>query len=1005
MNFNQPALILFAAAAISLLLTLKALKARKDKTGKYLFLLLGAATLWSFFYGIELISQSLSAMKITLYFSYLGIVGLPVFWFLFALNYCGLQNLLNKFKIRPFLWILPGFILISVITNDFHHLFYKSVEAETFLDNYTFLKITTGPIWIINIVLSHILIFLGLIIFINLMFKLTREERIPVVFFLTSAVFPYIFNLFYLFGIKPYGFLDLTPIGFIFMGGIVFFGISNIELFSINPLAVNLFFINTTDSIFILNKKRELIKTNPAASELLKNLPYEEFQVKAIKVNSQDILCKLLESNNEIKISDKTFQNIKIEIPNKKASHSGFLHILRDITVERDMQEKLKSLNKLQSLLIGIASKYINIKIEEIEKTINESLAEIGLFVNADRSYIFDYNWEKQTCTNTFEWCNQNISPEIDNLQNVPLSLIPEWLETHKQGKPMVIPDLFILPKDSNLRQILEPQNIKSLITIPVMDKEQCIGFIGYDFVRKYHQIFDDELAVLIIFSQIILNLKKRELLEKNLIAEKERADAANKAKSEFLANMSHEIRTPLNSILGYSEIIYNTTDDSRHKNYLLTILENGKTLLALINDILDLSKIEANQLKITKEHVSLISVLNEMHLIFYPKVQEKNIELIFETDPIFKKPLLIDEIRMRQILLNLIGNAVKFTNQGYIKVKSKPLRTKDNSISFIISIKDTGIGISQEESKRIFESFNQAYGQKNRKYEGTGLGLAITKKLIELMNGTIGLESEYGKGSNFYLIFNDIEYSNSTIEQSSPSFNWQPEDYNFNNSRILIVDDISHNRELIVSFLETHNLEIIEAQNGKEAIEKTNKYYPNIILMDIKMPGISGIEATTIIKSNYETTKIPIIALTASVLEGDKASIKKIFNGLLLKPIQKNLLLKELIKYLPYSLNPTKNINITNSNSSCSEMLTMDSEIQKIFTRKFSKEIEAQTGYMIPDELNLLAEQLEAFAKEKQIDSLLQITKSIRIYLEEFNFEKIQQALKTLKKLTQPEI
>jgi signal transduction histidine kinase/DNA-binding response OmpR family regulator len=1002
MNFNQPALILFAAAAISLLLTIKALKARKDKTGKYLFLLLGAATLWSFFYGIELISQSLSAMKITLYFSYLGIVGLPVFWFLFALNYCGLQNLLNKFKIRPFLWILPGFILISVITNDFHHLFYKSVEAETFLDNYTFLKITTGPIWIINIVLSHILIFLGLIIFINLMFKLTREERIPVVFFLTSAVFPYIFNLFYLFGIKPYGFLDLTPIGFIFMGGIVFFGISNIELFSINPLAVNLFFINTTDSIFILNKKRELIETNPAASELLKTLPNEEFWVKSKKSNSQDIFCKLLESNHEIIISDKTFQNIKIEIPNKKGSHCGFLYILRDITVERDMQEKLKSLNKLQSVLIGIASKYINIRIDEVEKTINESLTEIGMFVNADRSYIFDYNWEEQNCSNTFEWCNQNIAPEIDNLQNVPVSSIPEWVKTHKQGNPMVIPDVFILPKDSNLRQILEPQNIKSLITIPVMDKAQCTGFIGFDFVRKYHQIFDDELAVLIIFSQIILNLKKRELLEKNLIAEKERADAANKAKSEFLANMSHEIRTPLNSILGYSEIIYNTTDDSKHKNYLLTILENGKTLLALINDILDLSKIEANQLKLINEPVSLISILNEMYLIFKPKVEEKNIELIFETDPILKKTLLTDEIRMRQILLNLIGNAVKFTNHGYVKVISKPLEIKNGSITFIISIKDTGIGISKEESNRIFESFNQAYGQKNRKYEGTGLGLAITKKLIELMNGTIGLESEFGKGSNFYLIFNDMEYSDSTFEQTTPSFNWQTEEYNFNNSKILIVDDILHNRELVVSYLKPHNLHILEAQNGTEAIEKTNEYKPDIILMDIKMPGLSGTDATKIIKRNTETAHIPVLALTASVLERDKAKIKEIFNGLLLKPIQKNLLLKELIKYLPYSQNPAKDISTSASKTSYPEKITMDSKSQDLFTHKFLKEIEAQTGYMIPDELSLLSDQLEAFAKEKKINSLLQITRAMRVNLEEFNFDKIQQVLKILKKITQ---
>jgi signal transduction histidine kinase/CheY-like chemotaxis protein len=1000
MNINQPAFILFAAAAISLLLTIKARYSIKDKTGKYLFLLLGCATLWSFFYGTELLFHSLIAMKITLYISYLGIIGLPVFWFLFALNYCGLQNILSKLKIRTFLWIIPGFIFISVITNDYHHLFYKSIEAETFLNNCTFLKIETGPIWTMNIVLSHILIFLGLILFIDLMIKLNREERLPVVFFLTSAVFPYLFNLFYLSGIRPYGFLDLTPIGFIFMGGIVFFGISNVQLFSINPLAINLFYTNTTDSIFIFNKNRELIKTNPAATELLRTLPDEESPKRKIEKLSQNVFYKLLKNSNEIKINNHIFQNIKIDIPAKDDSHSGYLHILRDISVEREMQEKLKSLNKLQSLLISMASKYINIRIEEVEKTINESLKEIGLSVNADRSYIFDYDWEKQTCTNTFEWCNQDIAPEIDNLQNVSLSLIPEWVETHKQGKPMVIPDVSVLSKDSNLRQILEPQKIRSLITIPVIDEKQCIGFIGYDFINHYRRVFNDELSVLNIFSQIILNLKKSAMLEESLIAEKEKANAANKAKSEFLANMSHEIRTPMNSILGFSEIMLHTISDPTQKNYLNTILSSGKTLLSLINDILDLSKIEAQKMDVSPEPADLKLLLNEIKELFHHSVLEKNIQFILKIDEKLPPTILIDEVRLKQILLNLTGNAVKFTHKGYVKISTQVSNDHNGIIDLRIAVTDTGIGIPEKDHQRIFESFNQQSALNTRKYGGTGLGLAISKRLCELMNGIIEVKSTPGEGSCFTLTFRNLKYFNEIIEGETPQKGNQ-ENIDFKGSKILIVDDVSHNRELILAYLNNYNLDLYTAENGEMALEMTKTILPDLILMDIRMPGINGHEATQQIKNSEKTAHIPVVALTASVMLNETEKLEQVFDGYLHKPLKRQSLINELIKHIPFD--KTENPNAGQEKTTRvkpQKKLNGISENQKIiFRKKFADKLSDLSSMIIIDDLNELTSELNYFAQVHQIDQLKNETKNLKDAVDSFDVKMIRYYLKIIQK------
>ena len=394
-------------------------------------------------------------------------------------------------------------------------------------------------------------------------------------------------------------------------------------------------------------------------------------------------------------------------------------------------------------------------------------------------------------------------------------------------------------------------------------------------------------------------------------------AELATRAKSEFLANISHEIRTPMNAILGFADLMRHETLDPKHKQYLNAIASSGNALLHLINEILDLSKIEAGRMSLELAPTDLKQLINDVSHTFELKSYEKGLRLLVDLPNDLPPRLSLDELRLRQVLFNLVGNALKFTSSGEveIRVEATPGPT---SAKLAISIRDTGIGIPEAEQQRIFEPFVQQSGQSTRTYGGTGLGLAITKRLVELMGGTISVRSKVGEGSTIQIELPEVEIPATEESTACEGLLLEPgESMQFQPAKVLLVEDNPTNRDLIRAYLAGSGLELIEAENGEKGIEVATRVKPNLILMDIAMPVMDGHEAIHRLRENPETAHIPVLVVTASIKSSDPESIGAGWDGCLLKPVKREVLLTELVRFLPtVDASPEEAVGLTETPS-----------------------------------------------------------------------------------------
>lgn len=372
-------------------------------------------------------------------------------------------------------------------------------------------------------------------------------------------------------------------------------------------------------------------------------------------------------------------------------------------------------------------------------------------------------------------------------------------------------------------------------------------------------------------------------------------AENAVKAKQQFLSNMSHEIRTPMNAIIGFTKVVLKTELTPKQKEYLNAIKTSGDALIVLINDILDLAKVDAGKMTFEQTPFKMALSISAMLHLFEPKIQEKNLRLIKAYDKRIPEVLVGDPVRLHQIILNLVSNAVKFTKQGEITVRVRLLAEDNEKVTIEFMVTDTGIGIGQDKMPNIFENFQQATSETSRLFGGTGLGLAIVKQLVEAQGGTINVNSKIDEGSDFCFT---LSFQKTTVE-AAPEAIIEQSGTEMKNVKVLVVEDIALNQLLMRTLLDDFGFQCDIAANGKIAIEKLHQKQYDIILMDLQMPEMNGFEATEYIRTKLNS-KIPIIALTADVTTADLAKCKAVgMDDYISKPVDERLLQSKIILFL----------------------------------------------------------------------------------------------------------
>ena len=576
-----------------------------------------------------------------------------------------------------------------------------------------------------------------------------------------------------------------------------------------------------------------------------------------------------------------------------------------DLRTLKQAQKDLEHQDNLLSAVNEISSLLISADDSDFQMLLFKCLTLLGEVVDTDRVYIWKNHMVGETlcCTQICEWSG-GAEPQQGNEFTVDIPFdeaVSSWKSNLNLGNCINSPVKYMEPGE---QAQLSPQGIISILLVPIFIQNHFWGFIGFDDCHQERYFSEVEERILRSGALIIGAAVLRNEINKNLIQAKEEALSNAQAKTLFLANMSHEIRTPINAIIGMTTIAKTALTKERVDDCLTKIDNASHHLLGIINDILDMSKIDAQKLELTSDEVSTEKMIHNICNISGIKAEEKNQKLHISIAENIPPRIICDELRLSQLVTNLLSNAIKFTPaEGDIFFTVTADQITDESCELTMVVKDTGIGIAPEKIDNLFNEFEQVDKGISRKFGGTGLGLAISKRLITLMGGTIGVESELDIGSSFFFtipVLISTQNADTTADiPVSPS-----RQYDFRGKTLLLVEDVEINREIVMTLLEETGLQIECAENGQAAYETfhANPDKFDIVYMDIHMPLLDGFGATRKIRSIQapRARDIPIIAMTANAFAEDVAEcIKAGMNDHVAKPIDIQEVLWKTHKYL----------------------------------------------------------------------------------------------------------
>ena len=677
---------------------------------------------------------------------------------------------------------------------------------------------------------------------------------------------------------------------------------------------------------FIADLEYNVIDCNPSAMKFYGFDNKDDFKHSMWKKISESILEKMPDGSDPLPISqrfadavaygDTSFdtvlsfdrENIPFHFDLKRISYKGSDVVAvyqTDLRELRKVEKDLERRDMLLSAINTVAARLISLENDDFDRSFGDSIAMLGRSIDVERVVVWK-NFEKDGelyCTQIHEWCEgsekQHGKPHTINIKYS--EIVPTWESTLCRGKCVNSIVKNLLPAE---REQMMRQGIVSVLAVPLFVKDMFWGFVGFDDCVNERVFSKMEESTLGSGAMLIAAALFRNEITNDLIVAKDDALSSSRAKSSFLANMSHEIRTPMNAIIGMTTIAKNATSPQKINECLSEISIASTHLLGVINDILDVSKIEAEKFELALDEFDFTETIKKICTITADSIKRKNQIFELECDPAIPKRLIGDDLRFSQVITNFLSNAIKFTPEyGKIRLEAQLAADNGDEVELMVAITDTGIGITPEQQQNLFTAFEQADRSTSRKYGGTGLGLVISKNIITQMGGKVRVISEFGKGSRFE--FNAFLGKGSDEETYVEHPTGElTEKFDYTDKCVLLVEDLEINREIIISLLEDTNIEIDCAENGLIGsdmfLNNQDKY--DLIFMDIQMPLMDGFDATKKIRAinTSKAKSIPIIAMTANAFKEDVEKCRACgMDDHIAKPIDFNLLLEKISKYL----------------------------------------------------------------------------------------------------------